>query len=55
MTLTRQSENPKFTKYRENIRWNYQEIMFCGINIPGSNNNFGRTPEGDRRGEAFRQ
>lgn len=55
LTLTRQSENPKFTKYRENIRWNYQEIMFCGINIPGINNNFGRTPEGDRRGEAFRQ
>jgi hypothetical protein len=48
LTLTRQSENPQFAKYRENIRWNYQGIIFLGINMPGSNNNFGRTPEGDR-------
>ncbi len=47
LTLTRQSDNPQFAKYRENVRWNYQGIMFFGINMPGSNNNFGRTPEGD--------
>ncbi len=47
LTLTRQSENPEFTKYRENVRWNYHGITFFGINMPGSNNNFGRTPEAD--------
>lgn len=48
LTLTRQSDNPQFTKYRENVRWNYHGIMFFGINMPGSNNNFGRTPDRDR-------
>lgn len=47
LTLTRQSENPQFAKYRENVRWNYHGIMFFGINMPGSNNNFGRNAEGD--------
>ncbi len=48
LILTRQSENPQFAKYRENVRWNYHGIVFFAINMPGSNNNFGRTPEGDR-------
>ncbi|TAG92051.1 MAG: hypothetical protein EAZ09_25300 [Oscillatoriales cyanobacterium] len=47
LTLTRQSENPEFPKYRENVRWNYHGIMFFGINMPGSNNNFGRNAEAD--------
>jgi hypothetical protein len=47
LTLTRQSENPEFAKYRENVRWNYHGIMFFGINMPGSNNNLGRNAEGD--------
>lgn len=48
LTLTRQSENPQFAKYRENVRWIYHGIVFFAINMPGSNNNFGRTPEADR-------
>ncbi|WP_293335366.1 metallophosphoesterase [Microcoleus sp. CAWBG58] len=48
LTLTRQSENPQFAKYRENVRWNYHGIVFLAINMPGSNNNFGRTPEQDK-------
>ncbi|MEG4940064.1 hypothetical protein [Microcoleus sp. F4-D5] len=48
LTLTRQSENPQFAKYRENVRWVYHGVVFFAINMPGSNNNFGRTPEADR-------
>jgi hypothetical protein len=48
LTLTRQSENPKFAKFRENVRWIYHGVVFFAINMPGSNNNFGRTPEADR-------
>jgi len=47
LTLTRQSENPKFAKFRENVRWIYHGVVFFTINMPGSNNNFGRTPEAD--------
>lgn len=48
LTLTRQSENPQFAKYRENVRWIHHGIVFFAINMPGSNNNFGRTPEQDK-------
>ena len=47
LTLTRQSENPQFAKFRENVRWIYHGVVFFAINMPGSNNNFGRTPEAD--------
>lgn len=45
--LTRQSKQPQYVKFRENVRWNYGDVIFVGLNIPGSNNNFGRTPEAD--------
>ena len=48
LTLTRQSENPQFAKYRENVRWIYHGVVFFAINMPGSNNNFGRTSEQDK-------
>jgi hypothetical protein len=47
LTLTRQSENRQFAKFRENVRWIYHGVVFFAINMPGSNNNFGRTPEAD--------
>jgi hypothetical protein len=40
LTLTRQSENPQYAKFRENVRWRYGNVLFVGFNIPGSNNNF---------------
>jgi hypothetical protein len=40
--LTRQSAD-----YPENVRWSYGGVTFIGLNIPGSNNNLGRTPEDD--------
>lgn len=45
--LHRQSENPGFEKFRENVRGSKGPALFLGLNIPGSNNNFGRTPEMD--------
>jgi Calcineurin-like phosphoesterase len=41
--LTRQSANPQFGKFRENIRWRVGSVLFIGLNIPGSNNNFPTT------------
>lgn len=43
MALERQSSDPRFGEYRENVRWIFGNILFAGINVPGSNNNLGRT------------
>jgi hypothetical protein len=45
--LERQSEKPGFHKFRENIRGHLYPVYYIGLNIPGSNNNFGRTPAMD--------
>ena len=45
--LTRQSTDPAFAKYRENVRWELGGVTFLTIHVPGSNNGRGRTPEGD--------
>ncbi len=42
LALTRQSSDPRFAGYRENVRWRYGRILFVGVNVPGSNNNLGR-------------
>ena len=47
--LERQSDAPgPHAQYRENVRWQREGILFVGLNVPGSNNNFGRTPDMDR-------
>ena len=42
---------PGFTRqwdsYPENVRWTWSRALFVGINVPGSNNNLGRTQEMD--------
>jgi hypothetical protein len=43
LPLTRQSDTPVFSKFRENVRWRLGRIIFIGLNIPGSNNNFPTT------------
>ncbi|MBI2316827.1 MAG: hypothetical protein HYU75_07400, partial [Betaproteobacteria bacterium] len=43
MLLERQSSDPRFTQYRENVRWIFGNILFAAINVPGSNNNLGRS------------
>ena len=49
-SLERQSDNPGDPGYgifSENFRWVYGNVMFVALNIQGSNNNLGRTPEMD--------
>ncbi len=45
--LERQSSNPRFAEYREHVRWVAADVVFVGLNVQGSNNNLGRTPEMD--------
>lgn len=43
LRLDRQSSDPRHAEYRENVRWQHGSIMFVALNIPGSNNNRGRS------------
>jgi hypothetical protein len=47
MRLMRQSENSRYAKFRENVRWTYGGVQFVTLHMVGSNNNLGRTPEND--------
>lgn len=47
MRLTRQSEDARYSKFRENVRWTYRDVLFVTLHTIGSNNNLGRTPEMD--------
>ena len=38
--LERQSRDPAYTAYRENVRWEQGGALFVGLNVPGSNNNY---------------
>lgn len=40
MALERQSRDPAFARYRENVRWEAGSALFVGLNLPGSENNF---------------
>jgi hypothetical protein len=43
LTLTRQSSDAGYELYKENVRWQHGVVLFVGLNMPGSNNNHGRT------------
>jgi hypothetical protein len=48
LRLERQSErDARYAEYSENLRWRVREVLFVGLNIPGSNNNLGRTAQMD--------
>lgn len=53
--LERQSDAPgsadEFRAYRENVRWVVNGVLFMGLNVPGSNDNYGRTPQMDAEHE----
>lgn len=51
MPLERQSSNPKFADYRENVRWTLGGVVFAGMNVPG-NDNFTASKEFAARNEA---
>ena len=43
----RESEDARYTLYRENAIWTEGNVVFATLHIIGSNNNLGRTPEQD--------
>lgn len=45
--LERQSSDPRFPEYCENVRWSAANVEFVGVNVPGSNNGLGRSPRMD--------
>lgn len=47
LRLQRQSDEPSYRAYRENVRWTYGGVTFLTVHVVGSNNNFGRTAESD--------
>ena len=47
MRVTRQSEDTRYAKFRENVRWTHGGVLFVTLHVIGSNNNLGRTPEMD--------
>lgn len=40
LPLSRQSVDPAFASYRENVRWEAGGVLFVGVNLTGSDNNF---------------
>ncbi len=38
--LERQSADPAYAIYRENVRWEQASVLFVGMNVPGSENNY---------------
>jgi hypothetical protein len=43
LPLIRQSHNPLYSQFRENVRWRVGSVIFVGLNIAGSNNNYPTT------------
>jgi hypothetical protein len=42
LKLETQASQPEFAAYRENQRWRKGPVLFVTLNVPGSNNNWGR-------------
>jgi hypothetical protein len=47
IALERQSADPQFADYPENVRWTYSDVTFAALHVVGSNNNLGRDEEND--------
>ncbi|AUT04158.1 hypothetical protein CLI64_00580 [Nostoc sp. CENA543] len=45
--LNRQSDELAYSKFRENVYWTKNDILFAGIHVVGSNNNLGRNAAND--------
>ena len=45
IAVERQSADPRFPAFRENLRWRVGPYLFASLNLPGGNNNRGRGPE----------
>jgi hypothetical protein len=53
--LTRQSREPAFAAYRENVRWEAAGVVFVGLNLPGSDNNYNGTQHASGPSKEFLQ
>lgn len=53
--LVRQSQDPAFAAYRENVRWEAAGVVFVGLNLPGSDNNYDGTQRGSGPSKEFLQ
>ena len=51
LALTRQSDDSRFVRFRENVRWVHGGVVFAGLNVPGDDNHFG-SKEFDERNAA---
>lgn len=47
LSVARQSLDTAYTRFSENQRWVYGDVVFVTLHMVGSNNNLGRTPEAD--------
>lgn len=45
--VVRQSDDPRFSLYRENAIWAVGNVVFASVHVIGSNNNWGRNAEQD--------
>lgn len=43
LRVMQQSDHPRFRPFRENARWITGNVVFVTLNVPGSNNNLGRS------------
>ena len=48
LRLTRQSIDPNYRRFRENVRWSRAGVMFAGLNVPGASNNHGKPEFAER-------
>jgi hypothetical protein len=48
MAISRQSEDQRYAKYRENQMWSMGDVLFVMVHMVGSNNNLGRNEANDR-------
>lgn len=51
LTVSQQSEDPRYSRYVENAMWSAGNVLFATVHIVGSNNNLGRNAENDREYE----
>ena len=47
MAVKNQSDNPQYAKFRENLRWTMNGVVFATVHIVGSNDNVGNGPRTD--------
>jgi hypothetical protein len=52
IALIRQSQTPEFSKFRENVRWDFHGVTFVTLHVTGSNNGLGRDVEYEERNKA---